>query len=132
MSASAWLRALKWLVLATFLSSILHYLDNMLFFADYPEPVWINTHMIDLFWVLMTPLAPLGYLWVKWGRYRAGTLLLAVYGLCNMLTLGHYRFAPFTSISTKIHLFILLEALLGGLLVAWVLLPYCRLAIGRP
>lgn len=34
-----WLVHLKWLLLATFCSSILHYVGKLLFFADYPEPV---------------------------------------------------------------------------------------------
>ncbi|BCV49413.1 MAG: hypothetical protein WStaPseu_34790 [Shewanella algae] len=119
-----WLVRLKWLLLATFCSSILHYVDNLLFFADYPEPVWLHPHMIDLFWFVMTPLAPWGYLQLKKRHSATGTVLLLIYGLANMLTLGHYQFAPFESISCKIHLFILLEALLGGILICYLALPY--------
>ncbi len=49
----------------TFVSSILHYVDNILFFAHYPEPDWINPQIVDLFWFVMTPLAPLGFYLIK-------------------------------------------------------------------
>ncbi|MCG9756229.1 hypothetical protein L1D40_13515 [Shewanella insulae] len=123
---TTWLGRLKWLLLATFLSSILHYVDNILFFADYPEPVWINPSMVDLFWFFMTPLAPLGYLQLRRGNLHLSVSLLVLYGLSNMLTLGHYNYAPLMSIDSKIHLFILLEAVLGALVVAYVLWGYSK------
>ncbi|EKO3516029.1 hypothetical protein LA983_000436 [Vibrio fluvialis] len=110
---------LKWLLIATFFSSILHYVDNIVFFADYPEPVWINPRQIDLFWIAMTPLAPIGYQQIKQGRWLIGAGLLVMYGVCNMLTLGHYNYAPFTTIAFKIHAFILIEALLGSILIGY-------------
>lgn len=57
---AAHLRRLGWVLLATAISSILHYVDNLLFFHDYPEPPWINRSMIDAFWLVMTPLAVAG------------------------------------------------------------------------
>ncbi|GAB6259972.1 hypothetical protein [Photobacterium sp. R1] len=115
---------LKWILLATVVSSIFHYVDNIMFFANYPEPVWIQPRMIDLFWFAMTPLAPLGYQQVKRGHCHISAFLLITYGLCNMLTLGHYNFAPLSHISTKIHLLILFEALMGGILIGYILVLY--------
>lgn len=87
--------------------------------------------MIDFFWMVMTPLAPLGYQCIKKGRLSLGAVLLVTYGLCNMLTLGHYNFAPFGSISAKIHVFIMIEALLGGMLIVYVQIPYLQLITRR-
>lgn len=120
------LQQLKWLLIATFASSILHYVDNILFFDDYPEPVWINPHIVDLFWFVMTPLAPLGYQMFKARRYLLGLGLIVGYGLANMLTLGHYKYQPFLDISFKIHLFILIEAALAFLLIGYVIAFYIK------
>ena len=47
---AAHLRRLGWVLLATAISSILHYVDNLLFFHEYPEPPWINRSLIDAIW----------------------------------------------------------------------------------
>lgn len=119
-----WLIPLKWILIATFLSSVLHYVDNILFFAHYPEPNWLNPKLVDLFWFVMTPLAPLGFYAIKKGHHNIGAMLLIAYGACNMLTLGHYKFAPLESIAVKIHLFIALEAIMGCILIGYILLLY--------
>jgi hypothetical protein len=123
MSAGRWQRGLEWILLATVLGSILHYADNLLFFEQYPEPPWINRSMIDAFWFLMTPLAWLGYRLVKTGPRNAGVLVLMAYVACNLLTLGHYRYAPMCSVAPHINAFIWLEAGLACLLGAYVIIP---------
>lgn len=104
---------LGWVLLATAISSILHYVDNLLFFHEYPEPPWINRAMIDAFWFVMTPLAFAGWLAIKRGHPVAGLLLLMGYAGCNLLSLGHYLYAPLHAISGRIHAFILLESFLA-------------------
>lgn len=120
-TSTLWLKSLKWILVVTFVSSILHYVDNILFFAYYPEPDWINPQIVDLFWFVMTPLAPLGFYLIKKERHHIGTSLLIVYGGCNMFTLGHYNYAPLNSIAIKIHLFIAFEAIMGCILIGYVL-----------
>lgn len=126
MKAERWQRGLKWILLATVLGSILHYADNLLFFAEYPEPPWINRSMIDAFWFLMTPLAWLGYRLIRVGSRNAGVLVLMGYVGCNLLVLGHYRFAPMCSIAPRINVFIWLEAGLAACLQVYLILPYIR------
>ncbi len=121
-----WLSALRWLVLATVACSILHYADNLLFFEHYPEPPWINRHIIDAFWWLMTPLAWSGYRLMRRGALRSGAATLLAYGACNLLTLGHYHYAPLHDISLRIHAFIVLEALLAAALIAFLLVTQTR------
>lgn len=114
---AAHLRRLGWVLVATAISSILHYVDNLLFFHDYPEPPWINRSMIDAFWLVMTPLAVAGWLAIKRGRPDGGLLLLLGYAVCNLLSLGHYLYAPLHTIGARIHAFIVMEALLAVVLI---------------
>lgn len=116
-SPAAGLRGLGWLLLATAMSSVLHYVDNLAFFHEYPEPPWINRSMIDAFWFVMTPLALAGWIAIKRGNPAIGLLLLLGYAGCNLLSLGHYLYAPLHAISTRIHAFILMEALLAVVLI---------------
>ncbi|UBT80437.1 hypothetical protein LCH33_003860 [Pseudomonas amygdali] len=120
---------LRWLLWATVASSVLHYADNLLFFHQYPEPPWINRHMIDAFWWLMTPLAWIGYRMMRRSAHRAGAATLLAYAGCNLLTLGHYRYAPIHEISLRIHTFILIEAALAVALIAYLLITYPKRSI---
>jgi len=114
------LTGLKWLLLANVAGSILHYVHNLLFFAHYPEPSWINRSMVDAFWFFMTPLAWLGYRLIQRNRIGRGAGVLMGYAACNLLSLGHYLYAPLHDIEPVIHAFILLEAGLALVLVGWV------------
>ena len=114
------LRVLRRLLFANVAASILHYADNVLFFAQYPEPWWIDTHFIDAFWFAMTPLAWLGYRLVQRGRMHGGAAVLYLYAAAGLLVLGHYRYAPWCGIAARIHVLILLEAFAALVLAAWL------------
>jgi len=114
------LRILRWLLAANVAASILHYVDNVLFFAQYPEPRWIDTHFIDAFWFAMTPQAWLGYRLMRRGRTHTGAGVLYLYAAAGLLVLGHYRYAPWCGIAARIHVFILLEAIAALALAAWL------------
>jgi len=126
-----WLQTLMWLLIATVMSSIFHYVDNVMYFHEYPEPDWLDSNEVDRFWFYMTPLAYLGYHQLKRHRYHSGVLFTVLYALCNLLTLGHYWFAPIHEISLKINTFILIEAFFGFILLMYVLVPYCQLFKNR-
>lgn len=113
-------QALFWLLAANIVATILHYADNIYYFQLYPEPPWLNAKMVDAFWFVMTPLAVLGYWLIRRGSIHRGCLVLYAYAAASLLVLGHYRFAPFFSISARIHFFILLEAVLAVALVLYV------------
>lgn len=111
------LKILVWLNVAT---TILHYVDNVIFFHHYPEPTWLNPHLVDAFWFVMTPFAFVGLWLIKKQRLSAGITALVLYCLMSLLVLGHYRFAPFFEISFKIHLFIWLEAIMTVVLLGYL------------
>lgn len=125
------LRRLAWLLAALVASSVLHYVDNLVFFHEYPEPAWINRSMIDAFWFAMTPLAIAGYLMLRRGHFVSGCLVLVAYAACNLLTLGHYAYAPMHAIGARIHAFILLEAVLAAVLVVVIAGWMAKRAIAR-
>ena len=68
----------------------------------------------------MTPFAILGYLAMRKKAIWVGCLLLSAYALMSLLVLGHYLYAPFFSISPKIHGFIFLEAAMALVLLAYL------------
>ncbi len=116
-------RALLTLVAANFVTSILHYVDNFIFFKHYPEPTWLNPHLVDAAWFVMTPFGVLGYLLFLRGSRVSAFACLYIYSVMGLLVLGHYLIAPPWKVSFKINLFIVLEALsafLLGLFTAWL------------
>lgn len=123
MSTSGRQRTLLALLVANVATSILHYVDNIVFFTHYPEPTWLNPHIVDMAWFVMTPFGVAGYLLYPRGRRTAAFLCLYLYAAMGLLVLGHYLIAPPWRVSFKINLFILAEAvaaLLLGLFTAMV------------
>jgi len=119
-------RWLFWLVIANVAASVLHYVDNVVFFSQYPEPAWATPHLIDAFWFVMTPFAVAGYLLVRRGAVVWGGGVLYLYAGMSLLVLGHYRFAAIGSVPFRINLFILLETVLAAALIAYVSLLQIR------
>lgn len=118
-----------WLVGVNIATTVLHYVDNILYFHEYPEPSWISPKLVDGFWFLMTPVAFLG-LWLMRRHPRGGRVTLAAYAVMSLLVLGHYRFAPFHAIGFRIHAFIWIEAAAALLLLTWLLVTWRRPTAG--
>lgn len=102
-------------------ASILHYVDNILFFHAYPEPPWINPQIIDAFWFVMTPLAVLGYVFYSKGLRGYSYLCLYLYAVMSLLVLGHYRYGSMWEMSVKMNLLIFIEAIAAVALVAYTM-----------
>jgi hypothetical protein len=109
---------LVWLNLA---ASVLHFSDNMRHFELYPEPTWIsNPRIVDLLWIVITPLLVAGW-WLYSKRHkRIGRAALVAYGALGSTVLGHYFYAGASSMSFRMHALISLEATAAVALVAWV------------
>lgn len=114
-----WIRKNKWLLIwfaFTFLSSILHYVHNVIYFSFYPEPIWLNPDLVDYCWFVMTPFGLLG-LWFLWlENKKTSFFFLSIYCIMNLLTLGHYGCEVKIPISFAIHSFIWLEAIAASVL----------------
>ena len=116
-------RVLVGLVVANVATSILHYVDNIANFAHYPEPSWLNPHLIDMAWFVMTPFGILGCWLFRRNWRRAAFLCLYLYAIMGLLVLGHYLIAPPWELSFKINLFIIAEAvaaLILAIFTAWL------------
>ena len=102
------LAALVWANLA---ASALHFADNVVHYARYPEPRWISSgHVVDALWFAITPLLLAGA-WCRARRFLApGWLLLATYGVLSFSALGHYLYGPPSAMSLWMNVLILLEA----------------------
>lgn len=112
-------KGLKWLFILNILTTILHYIDNVIFFEHYPEPTWLNAHLVDMFWFVMTPVAGLAMWRFKQHKNSQALLGTFIYVAMSILVLGHYRYQPFHHISFKIHLFIWLEVVAAFLLALY-------------
>ena len=128
MPYSSQARGLLVLLVVTVFASILHYVDNVIFFDTYPEPAWLTPQVVAMFWFLMTPLGVIGYLLFRRGSRWWGLSALLAYGLMNLLTLGHYLTAPPSEISFRINFLILLEV---GAAVA-LIVALVRMALRTP
>jgi hypothetical protein len=72
-------KTLAWLVALNIAMTILHYVDNVAFFHEYPEPPWLRPGMVDAFWFLMTPVALAGLWLMRRDCRRIGSIVLLVY-----------------------------------------------------
>lgn len=102
-------------------ASILHYVDNIVFFHAYPEPHWINPRIIDAFWFVMTPFAVLGYVLYGKGLRTYSYICFYLYSLMSLLVLGHYRYGSIWEMSLKINLLIFVEAFAAVALIAYTM-----------
>lgn len=98
------------LIVVNVLATIGHYVDNICYFADYPEPHWLSPGIVDAFWFFMTPFAAFGYWYYVKGWHGLARWSLVAYSLMSLLVLGHYLIVPPWNVSFRINLLILIEA----------------------
>jgi hypothetical protein len=115
-------RKLPALLLMTVASSVVHYADNIVRFAAYPEPPWLNPTRVDLFWFVMTPFAVAAFLYARRGRARRALGLAVAYAGMNLLVLGHYLVLPPWRMAWSINFGIFLEAIAAVWLLAYATL----------
>lgn len=112
-------------MIASIAITLLHYTDNYFSIEDYPQPAWIHGETIWLAWSLFTLVGVAGFLLYRAGKSIAAGLYLFVYSYTGLSSLGHYGYGAASEFTTKMHLFIWTDALVG-LVVAgcavWILL----------
>ncbi len=87
------LRLLQLLLAVAVLVSIVHYIDNVVNFADYPVPSSgpaPSQAVIGLAWFVLTAFGAAGLVLFARGRIRPAAACLAVYSTSGLVGLGHY------------------------------------------
>ncbi|APV48841.1 hypothetical protein BWI17_03600 [Betaproteobacteria bacterium GR16-43] len=91
-------------------ASLVHFIHNAEFLADYPGlPVTWTRAGVYSAWAAMSALGFCGWLLVSRGYPVVGLLLVAVYAALGMDSLGHYVLAPMSAHSPAMNATILLE-----------------------
>ncbi len=103
-------RRLLTLTLLYMITSLIHFIHNAEFLADYPNlpSAWTRSG-VYLAWLAMTCLGVVGFVLVRRGYKTIGLLLLAVYAVLGMDSIGHYVVAPLSAHTTIMNVTILLE-----------------------
>jgi hypothetical protein len=91
-------------------ASLVHFVHNAEFLGDYPGlPASWSRGPVYLAWIGMTAIGGLGALLVYRARESIGLMLLAVYALLGLDSLGHYVVAPLSAHTSIMNTTILLE-----------------------
>jgi len=112
-------RFLLVLLLVYAAASLLHFIHNAEFLADYPNlPAAWSRAGVYLAWAAMTIVGMLGWLLITRGHEVAGLLVVLVYAALGLDSLGHYVVAPMAMHTLAMNTTILLEVLAAALVFA--------------
>lgn len=104
-------------------ASLIHFIHNAEFLDDYPNlpETWTRAG-VYLAWLAMTALGAVGLWLVVTSRLRMiGLLLIAVYSILGMDSLGHYVVAPMSEHTAAMNFTIVLEVCAAVLVLIEVL-----------
>ena len=109
------------LLLAYAAASLVHFVHNAEFIADYPNlpSSWSRTD-VYLAWIAVTVVGISGWLLFSRGYSRTGLALLAVYAALGLDSLGHYVLAPLSDHTFGMNATILLEVTAAALVLVEV------------
>ena len=103
-------------------ASLIHFIHNAQFLADYPGlPASWTRFGVYAAWVGMTAIGVCGWLIFKRGYRVAGLLLTSVYAACGLDSLGHYVLAPLPAHTLAMNTTILLEVSAATLVLVEVI-----------
>lgn len=104
------------------LASLIHFVHNAEFLTDYPNlPASWSRGDIYSAWIILTLVGIGGWVLVVRGFARLGFLLLAVYAVFGMDSLGHYVLAPMSEHTLAMNTTILLEVTTAALVLMEVM-----------
>jgi hypothetical protein len=103
-------RRLTVLLIGYAVASLLHFVHNAEFLAEYPNlpASWTRTG-VYLAWVGLSAVGLAGWLMVSRGYQRVGLALLCAYALLGIDSLGHYAVAPFSAHTSAMNATIIME-----------------------
>ena len=113
--------ALATLLLVFGAASLVHFVHNAEFIADYPNlPSTWSRADVYLAWLGMTAIGVVGWLLTRRGWRKTGFALLAVYAAIGLESLGHYVLAPLSAHTLAMNATILLEVTAAALVLVEV------------
>ena len=111
---------LKLLLIASIISTSIHFTDNYLFIEQYPQPAWITAPSIYQSWIILTTVGIAGYWLYKFGKFWVGYVCLIIYSLTGLASPGHYLYGSVSQFSLKMHLLIWTDGLTGLAVLGFV------------
>jgi hypothetical protein len=106
------MKALPVLLVVYAAASLLHFVHNAEFLADYPNmPGSITRPAVYWTWLGFAAIGLAGYLLLRRGQQATGLSLIALYAVLGFDSLGHYALAPVGAHTWAMNLTIWLEAL---------------------
>jgi len=121
-------KSLLVLLLVYAAASLVHFIHNAEFLRDYPGlPATWTREGVYAVWVAITLIGVVGWLLATRGYRVAGLLLVALYALCGLDSLGHYLLAPMSAHTAGMNATILAEVTAAALVLAEAL----RQLLGR-
>lgn len=115
------------LLLTYAVASLIHNIHNAEFLADYPGlPVSWSRAGVYLTWITFAIVGLAGWILLVRRVPRVGLLLLAVYAMPGLVSLGHYVFAPMSDHSVTMNATILFEVATAALVLIEVVRQMAR------
>ena len=112
------------------IASLMHFVHNAEFVSDYPNlPASWSRADVYLAWVALTAVGVAGWLLIKRGHLMSGLVVLVVYAVGGLDSLGHYLLAPLSAHNAAMNSTILLEVTCAGLVLAEVMRQLVRRAL---
>ena len=103
-------------------ASLIHFVHNAEFLGDYPNlPASWSSAGVYLAWVALTVVGVGGWFLMVRGFPRLGLLLLAVYAVLGLDSLGHYVVAPLSDHTLVMNSTILFEVTTAALVLIEVI-----------
>ena len=124
-------RSLLALVLVHAMASLVHFVHNATFLADYPNmPTWITPGGVYAAWLGEAAIGAAGLILFLRGRTAIGLALIAIYAVLGFGGFDHYTLAAISAHTVAMNLTIWLEAATGLALLAYTA-SYLRLRAAK-
>ena len=107
-------RRLTVLLIGYAVASLLHFVHNAEFLAEYPNlPASWTRAGVYLAWVGLSAVGLAGWLMLSRGYQRVGLALICAYALLGIDSLGHYAVAPLSAHTSAMNATIILEVVMA-------------------
>lgn len=115
----AWLGGL---LLLYFGASLLHFVHNAEYLADYPNlPAWLGRADVYLAWLALAAIGAVGWALYRFGWRVAGLLLIGTYAVFGFDGLLHYSRAPIAAHTPAMNFTIWFEVAAAAVLLIGVM-----------